>query len=207
MLNTISRRAENKLLDKYRKTDKQTIVIIGVLILSAKLCKADGHFSAIEEDEILRIVPHEQFQHQTLLDILKEGANDYKPIQEDARRLKKLVGEGNKEFLEFVVAVLYRLAIVDHIISDEEIRDIQIVTLEFGVVKAPLIDQIKEIALKFQKKLENNGLELSIYDLKKFLNQNIDSVEDWWKSKNVQLVIAKFKNNSLSSFCINPVEV
>ena len=153
MLNTISRRAENKLWDKYRKTDKQTIVIIGVLILSAKLCKADGHFSAVEEDEILRIVPHEQFQHRTLLDILKEGANDDKPIQEDARRLKKLVGEGNKEFLEFVVAVLYRLAIVDHIISDEEIRDIQIVALEFGVVKAPLIDQIKEIALKFQKKL------------------------------------------------------
>ena len=44
--------------DKYRKADKQTIVIIGVLILSAKLCKADGNFSKIEEEEILKIVPH-----------------------------------------------------------------------------------------------------------------------------------------------------
>ena len=43
----------NSLWDKYRKESKQTIVIIGVLILSAKLCRADGHFSEIEKEEIL----------------------------------------------------------------------------------------------------------------------------------------------------------
>lgn len=139
--------------DKYRKADKQTIVIIGVLILSAKLCKADGHFSKIEEEEILKIVPHEKHQHNTLIEILKDGGNCEKPIQEDARRLRKLVGDSNKNFLEFVVAVLYRLAVVDHVISEEETRDIQIVALEFGVVKYPFMDQVKMIADKFKDKI------------------------------------------------------
>lgn len=138
---------------KYRKSDKQTIVIVGVLILSAKLCKADGEFTEIEKEEILKIVPHEKIQHSTLLEILHEGEIDQTSIQEHARRLRKLVGDTNKKFLEFVVAVLYRLAIVDHVMSEEEIRDIQIVALEFGVIKIPLSTQIKEIALKFKGKL------------------------------------------------------
>jgi uncharacterized tellurite resistance protein B-like protein len=143
----------NDLWHKYRKSDKQTIVIVGVLILSAKLCKADGEFTEIEKEEILKIVPHEKIQHSTLLEILHEGEIDQTSIQEHARRLRKLVGDTNKKFLEFVVAVLYRLAIVDHVMSEEEIRDIQIVALEFGVIKIPLSTQIKKIALKFKDKL------------------------------------------------------
>ena len=143
----------NDLWHKYRKSDKQTIVIVGVLILSAKLCKADGEFTEIEKEEILKIVPHEKFQHSTLLEILHEGEIDQTSIQEHARRLRKLVGDTNKKFLEFVVAVLYRLAIVDHVMSEEEIRDIQIVALEFGIIKIPLSTQIKKIALKFKGKL------------------------------------------------------
>ena len=42
--------------DKYRHESKQTICIIGVLSLAAKLCKADGHFNIHEEVEILRII-------------------------------------------------------------------------------------------------------------------------------------------------------
>ena len=48
--------------EKYRHESKQTICIMGVLILSVKLCKADGHFSAQEETEILKIIPHEAQQ-------------------------------------------------------------------------------------------------------------------------------------------------
>ena len=44
------------LWDKYRHESKQTICIIGVLILAAKLCKADGHFTKIEEEEILKVM-------------------------------------------------------------------------------------------------------------------------------------------------------
>lgn len=143
----------SQLWDKYSRADKQTIVIIAVLILSAKLCIADGHFSQVEEDEILKIIPHEKYQRSLLIDILEEGAADKTPIQEDARRLKKLIGPQNKPFLEFIIAVLYRLAEVDHVMSEEELRDIQIVAVEFGVVRAPLMMQIRTIALKFKKKL------------------------------------------------------
>ena len=38
--------------DKYRHESDQTITIIGVLILSAKLCVADKHFSIKEEKQI-----------------------------------------------------------------------------------------------------------------------------------------------------------
>ena len=38
--------------EKYRHESKQTICIIGVLTLATKLCKADGHFSEIEEEAI-----------------------------------------------------------------------------------------------------------------------------------------------------------
>ena len=38
--------------DKYRHESKQTICVIGFLILAAKLCKADGHFNVKEEDWI-----------------------------------------------------------------------------------------------------------------------------------------------------------
>ena len=40
---------------KYRNESNQTVCIIGVLILSTKLCKADGHFSISEKEEILGI--------------------------------------------------------------------------------------------------------------------------------------------------------
>ena len=94
------------LWDKYSKCDKQTIVIVAVLVLSAKLCKADGHFSQIEEDEILKIIPHESYQRTVLIEILEEGASDPNPIQEDARRLKKILGENNTTFFEFIISTV-----------------------------------------------------------------------------------------------------
>jgi hypothetical protein len=140
------------LWDKYSKCDKQTIVIIAVLVLSAKLCKADGQFSQVEEDEILKIIPHESYQRTMLLEILEEGANDPNPIQEDARRLKKILGENNTTFFEFIIAVLYRLAEVDHIIREEEIRDINLVAIEFGVIKESITQHILNLVFKNKKK-------------------------------------------------------
>ena len=133
------------LWDKYSKCDKQTIVIVAVLILSAKLCKADGHFSQVEEDEILKIIPHEPFPRRLLLDILEEGANDTNPIQEDIT------------FFEFIIAVLYRLAEVDHIISEEEIRDINLVAIEFGVIDKPFMKQIYNMLFKNYKNLKRKA--------------------------------------------------
>jgi len=125
----------NSMWDKYRHESKQTICIIGVLILAAKLCKADGHFSTHEEEEILKIIPHEPQQKRILLKILEEGANDKQPIEYDAMRIKKLIGDDHQDFLEFILAVLYRLAHSDHIISIQEEKDIRKIAKVFDIKK------------------------------------------------------------------------
>ena len=55
-------------------------------------------------------------------------------------------------FFEFIIAVLYRLAEVDHIISEEEIKDINIVAIEFGVTSEPLTKKILNLLYKDKKK-------------------------------------------------------
>ena len=113
-------RSEDREIDmweKYRHESKQTICIIGVLILSVKLCKADGHFSAREETEILKIIPHEAQQKNILRNIIAEANKDINPIEHDAKNLKNLLKDEHPEFLEFIIAVLYRLAHSDNIYS------------------------------------------------------------------------------------------
>ena len=134
------------LWEKYRHESKQTICIIGVLILAAKLCKADGHFSKIEEDEILKIIPHEKEQKNILIRILEEGAKDTQPIEYHAERIKKYIGD-QESFLEFIVAFLYRLAHSDHIYSEEEDEHIRTVAKIFNIQKT--VSQ--RIVLLFQK--------------------------------------------------------
>jgi uncharacterized tellurite resistance protein B-like protein len=121
--------------EQYRKESDQTITIVGVLILSAKLCVADGHFSEREEEEILKIIPHEPRQKRILKDILEKASKDTNPIEYHALELKRLIGVRHPDFLEFVVAVLYRLAKADHIVSEEEERDIRKVAEVFQIKK------------------------------------------------------------------------
>ncbi len=121
--------------EKYRHESQQTICIIGVLILSAKLCKADGHFSEIEEEEILKIIPHEPQQKKILIRILEEAYNDPNPIENDAKNLKGLLKDEHPEFLEFIIAVLYKLAHTDRVYSESEDEDIRSVANIFGITK------------------------------------------------------------------------
>ena len=119
--------SEIDLWNKYRNESQQTVCIIGVLILSVKLCKADGHFSSQEENEILKIIPHEPQQKNILKKIIDEANKDLNPIEHDAQNLKSLLKNEHPEFLEFIIAVLYRLAHSDGIYSvaeDEDIREV-----------------------------------------------------------------------------------
>lgn len=121
--------------EKYRNESKQTICIIGFLILSAKLCKADGHFNVKEEEEILKIVPHEKHQRKAIIKILEEANDDQNPIENDAKNLKSLLKNDHPDFLEFIIAALYKLAHSDHVYSEEEDEDIRAVAKIFGVDK------------------------------------------------------------------------
>lgn len=134
-------RGNNSMWDKYRHETKQTICVIGFLILSAKLCKADGHFNIYEEEEILRLIPHETKQKRILMKILDEAGKDTKPIEHDARKIKQLIGQEHPDFLEFIIAALYKLAYVDDLYSEEEERDIRKVAAVFGIKKS-LLDKI-----------------------------------------------------------------
>ena len=141
--------------EKYRHESKQTICIIGVLILATKLCKADGHFTPIEEEAVLKIIPHEPNQKRILMRIMEEANVDDKPIDYDALRLKKLIGDEHKDFLEFIVAVLYQLAHVDHVYSEEEDRDIKKVAAIFGL-EENYLQAIQRKTLLFFKNLKTN---------------------------------------------------
>ena len=142
------------LFDKYRKENKQTICILGVLILSAKLAKVDGDFSILEEEEILRIIPHEPEQKSTLKRILKEAADETedRSIYEDAEHIKKVFDGDQPEMLEFIVAVLYRIAHSDHYYSDEEDQMIKKIAQIFEI-KEPLINQVENF---FKENLSSN---------------------------------------------------
>ena len=143
--------------DKYRNESKQTICIIGVLTLSVKLCKADGHFSEQEESEILKIVPHEAQQKNILRKIIAEANNDINPIEHDARNLKSLLKDEHPEFLEFIIAVLYRLAHSDNIYSQSEDDDTREVAKIFDIQKS-----IPEKILEFFVK-NFNKIKISIF--------------------------------------------
>ena len=128
----------SEIWDKYRKESQQTICIVGVLILAAKLCKNDGHFNIHEEEEILKIIPHNPRQKKILLQIMEEGGNDPHPIEYHASRIRKLLVDRHQDFLEFIIAVLYRLAHSDHVYSEEEDKDIKKVAKIFEVKKSAL---------------------------------------------------------------------
>ena len=134
--------------DKYRHETKQTICIIGVLTLSVKLCKADGHFTEQEESEILKIIPHESQQKNALKKIIAEANEDVNPIEHDARNLKKLLNNDHPEFLEFIVAALYKLAHTDHVYSEAEDEDIRSVANIFGITKG-IFDQAEDSIKKY----------------------------------------------------------
>ena len=118
--------------NKYLCANKQTACMLGVLILSAKLCKNDGHYSKKEEQEILSAMPHEIKDEKLLIQILDDAGNDAQPIEYDAKVIKDKMGE-NKELLEFIIATLYKLAKSDNIFSEQEEKDIQKIALIFGI--------------------------------------------------------------------------
>ena len=137
---------------KYRKESKQTICIIGVLILAAKLCKADGHFNILEEEEILKTMPHEPNQRKILLRILDEAGEDTNSIEYHAKIINKEL-LGLDSYRKFIIAFLYRLAHSDHIYSEQEDEDIRKVADIFNIKKTYIERSFIGFKNLFQKNL------------------------------------------------------
>ena len=130
--------------EKYKSESNQTLCIIGILVLSAKICLIDGHFSELEKQEILKILPHEKNQKKIIEEILEEGAKDKNDISYHAKILYKKLSH-DPELLEFIIAVLYRLGHSDHIYSEAEDVEIRKVASEFNITKSFLSKFINKI--------------------------------------------------------------
>jgi uncharacterized tellurite resistance protein B-like protein len=140
----------NDIWVKYRKESKQTICVIGVLILAAKLCKADGHYNELEEEEILKVLNYEPKQRKILLQILDEAGEDSNSIDYHAHILHKELKD-HPEYLKFIIAFLYRLAHSDHVYSEEEDADIRKVAEVFNIKKTffeTIIFNLKNLIFK-----------------------------------------------------------
>ena len=122
--------------DKHRHRSNQSICIIGILILGTKLCQSDGHFSQVEREELMNIFPHDEKEKDKMDSVIKDAEVDKNPIEFHAERIKKYITEDNTVFLEFIVAVLYKLAHVDHVYSKEEDEDIKKVARIFGIERS-----------------------------------------------------------------------
>ena len=93
---------------------------------------------------------HFPTQKRILLKILEEAAKDSSPIEQDAYRIKTLIGEEHSDFLEFILAVLVRLAKSDHVYSEEEERDIRKIAKVFNIKKTLYEKTLIKIRLFFQ---------------------------------------------------------
>mgnify|MGYP003343322485 FL=1 len=71
-------------------------------------------------------------------------------------RLKKLIGDEHKDFLEFIIAVLFQLAHEDHVYSEEEDRDIKKVAEIFGIEES-FLQSIKRKTIMFFQKFKNRN--------------------------------------------------
>ena len=110
---------------------------------------------------ILKIIPHDPQQKRILLRILEEAATDPKPIQYDASRIKTLIGEEHSDFLEFILAILVRLAKSDHVYSEEEEMDIRRIAVVFNIKKTlyeRILIKIKSFFELILKKMKTKKL-------------------------------------------------
>ena len=89
---------------------------------------------------------------------MEEGGNDPHPIEFHASRIRKLLVDRHQDFLEFIIAVLYRLAHSDHVYSEEEDKDIKKVAEIFEVKKSfleSLFASSNNLGLNIMNKIKN----------------------------------------------------
>lgn len=152
--------------DKYRHSSPQTINMIGIIILSSKMAMADGDFSPIEKEEILKIIPHNPEQKSLLSRLINEAVEDPNDIYYHARRVKKLLDGENYEFLEFLIAILYRVAHADHIFDEREEKQIRRIA-EIFEIKESYFKRIVETLTMIPGKIKNIFLKIQLIILRK----------------------------------------
>lgn len=136
------------ILEEFRGESDRTICIVGTIILSTKLCMADGHFSDYEKDEILKTFPTKDVLTQnTILEIIDKASKDKNNTKYHAERIKKFVDSKHNNFLEFIVATLIKFAKADHHFDEKEKKMIE------DVINIFKINEKKNFFQKMKDKL------------------------------------------------------
>lgn len=140
----------------HRGESDQTICMIGIIVISVKLCLADGHFSNLEKDEIMKVLPcHSDSEKRSVLKIMELAEKDKQDVIYHAERVKKYVRNQEKDLLEFIIAVLYKLAHSDHVYDERE-DDLIRKVAEIFKLEESLFSKILDIKPKTYAQLREN---------------------------------------------------
>jgi len=120
----------------------QQIFALSLIILSAKLSKADGQVSKeelIAVKDKLKIPENELDQVGKIFNKAKEESTGYEPYAQQIAQIYK----GNLNILEEVINILFYIAEADGNVSSSELRMIEHIAKIFGLNKSQF-DGIKE---------------------------------------------------------------
>ncbi len=110
--------------DKYKSSEEPVICMVGVIALCVSLCKSDGNFTDDEYDEILKIIPHTENEREYIVSIIQEIDQNNLDAEFHAENIKKYLPQ-QPRFLDFILATMYKLALVDHVLDKQEVQVIQ----------------------------------------------------------------------------------
>jgi len=128
----ISRARSGKLSGFGTFAQKQQIFALSLIVLSAKLSKADGQVSKEElvaVKEKLKIPENEIDQVGKIFNKAKEESTGYEPY---ARQITQIYGN-NPNVLEEVINILFYIAEADGNVSESELRMIEHISQIFGL--------------------------------------------------------------------------
>lgn len=130
-------------VDKIRGTEdtderdgtKQIAFTIGVIVLGAKMAKADGQVTRDEVDafkQVFQVPPEEMGNVSRVFNLARKDASGYEPY---ARQIAKLFEPGSR-VLEDLLHGLFHIAKADNVVHPAEIDYLQSVAALFGFDEA-----------------------------------------------------------------------
>lgn len=107
--------------DRYKSSEEPVICMVGVIALCVSLCKADGDFTDDEYQEILNIIPHDENENEYIVKLIQEIDKNDLDSEFHAFNIKKYLSN-QPRFLDFILATMYKLALADHVLDEEEVK-------------------------------------------------------------------------------------
>lgn len=121
----------NKTSGKLGHDDKQVAFTTAVIVLSAKMAKADGRVTRDEVDafkQLFHIEPEDMSTVAAIFDEAKESAEGFEPYAEQIGEMFK----GDWHILEEIIGAQFHIAKADGIIHPGEVEYLRKVALLFG---------------------------------------------------------------------------